>query len=236
MRGFITRVTILGGGAVLAVAGVLSTAGAAGAATTSVPHTPTAGCQVASINCAEVVNAVSATNDDFNPLADSAMSVIGGPPPAQGDPVFTRQNANLLNGNQDLTFSVVTTVPFFFGDAGYGLTAFDRSHFGGDLIVQNEVTPFGNDQLGLCENIGIKSHAMSLQPCDGRKGEAFILATHGLLGTGTTHAGYSYLISVRQAANLARHDVLIGNDSGFGQVTVGRALNGAHNTQWAALP
>lgn len=235
MRGriIITRVAVLGGGAGLTVAGLLSTAGAAGAATTIVPHTPTPACQVSSAQCFELVNAVAANNDDFTPTSDSATSVIG--PVQQGAPVYTRQNANLLNGNQDFTFSVEGTVPFF-GPGDYNFTNFDRTHWAGRLIVQNEVTPFGNDAAGLCENIGIRSHVATLQPCDGRPGEAFILTSSNVAGTGSSHSGYSYLVSVRKAANLARHDVLLGNDSGFGQVSVGRALNGAHNSQWAALP
>jgi hypothetical protein len=52
--------------------------------------------------------------------------------------------------------------------------------------------------------------------------------------------GYRYIVSVRQANNLARHQLLTADDTGFGRVFVTGGVRHspgvATNQMWSALP
>jgi hypothetical protein len=232
-----TRRIFTGLAGLASLATVVGLAAPAMASSTPPPVKPklsTIACQVTSPTCNEPVVAISQTSGtDFVPADDAALSVV-----SLGR-VFTRPNNALDNGTQDWTFVRVDRVPFFFGSGSYGFTSFDRNHYGGRFVYQLEWTPFGQD-TGRCLNIRSLSHLAYLANCDGRFGEAFIVTTSvpGLNPPGAIN--YVFALSVRQASTLARHQLLTANDTGFGQVTVARAINHspgvATQQMWSTLP
>lgn len=219
------------GAATPALALALAMAPSAGASTQLVPHNSTAACQTQP-GCNEPVVAVSQDGNDFIQSHDAALTVF------PDNTVGTRIRNGLDNGTQDFTFSFVETVPAS-GPGSYGFTTFDNNHYAGQPVVQEEWTPFAQD-TGQCVNIGHTSHLASLQPCGTGKGQAFILTTNVPTLNPPGAPGYRYIVSVRQANNLARHQLLTADDTGFGRVFVTGGVRHspgvATNQMWSALP
>lgn len=231
------RFTRVGFGALagaIALTGALAAAAPAGAATSGgpkiVPHTATFQCQVTP-GCGELVVAIAANNNDFDPASDAAVSVFN------GSQLFTRPNNNVHDGSQDMQLNIVQHVPFF-GDGGLGLTAFDRSTWAGSPIAQNQWTPRGDDNANLCMNFGRVSQAGFLAQCGSgnlHKGQLFIVTNH-VPGAGFSPPGYSFLVSVRQADLLAHHRVVTADSSGFGQLHIARAINQNRGQYYTVVP
>jgi hypothetical protein len=224
-----TVLTTAAGGGLLALALTAAPAGAATSAHAAGPQDATAACQATpGLTCFELRPAVAANNNDFDPQSDAAATVQG--PEAPYTPIFSRINANLDNGLQDMSYIGAGHVPFIPGSFW---TAFDVANYGGDRIVNNQWTPFGRSS-GFCMNVGVKSGNVSLQPCDGRRGEDVIIAPSAP-GVSSGPLGYSFLLTERHAANLQRHGVWTAPDSGFGQIDV-QAGHNTHNQLWTITP
>jgi hypothetical protein len=235
----IIRRAALGAVAAVAVAAPLAAVAApAGAAAQTGPRDSTASCQ-AQPGCNEPVVAVAqggGTAADFTQADDAGLTAQGGTAGAQ---IYTRINNGRDDGSQDWRVNFVGTVPAS-GAGDYGFTAFDNAHYAGAPIVEEQWTPFGNGSADLCANIGVRSHLASLQPCDARKGEAYILTRFGTNLLPPASGAYAYILSVRHAADLSRHQLLTADDSGFGRVSVASGVlhspGAATNQMWSALP
>jgi hypothetical protein len=212
---------------------ILGMTSAAGAATSPpTPKAPTVACQVTSPICNEPVVAIAQTSaNDFDPHSDAALSVVS------GNRVFTRIRNTLDNGTQDWTANVDGFVPNS-GSGDYGFTAFDRLHWGGRPFISEEWTPFGQS-TGLCLNLRYSDKHGVLSPCDGRRGEEFIISSHVPTILPPASSSYKFAISVRHSPNTARHLLLTANEDGFGQVFGGNPVHHspgqASNQMWSAI-
>jgi hypothetical protein len=232
----VKRITLAGLATLASSAAVLGAVAAGPASAGTHPVTPknsTAGCQVTSIDCNEPVVAVSQTSGtDFVQADDAALTAMA------GNVLGTRQNNGVDNGTQDFSLVEVETVPSS-GHGSYGFTNFDRTHWAGQPVDQEEWTPNGTDS-GMCADITRTTHVAVLQPCGTGAGQAFIV-TRNVPGINSpANLAYSFLVNARQVNNLQRHLLATASDTGFGQVTGQRAINhspGAATAQmWSALP
>lgn len=170
------------------------------------------------------------SNNDFDPLSDAALTT-------NGSSVTTRINNSVDNGSQDWTANIDGHVPFF-GSGDYGFTSFDRSHWAGRPYISEEWTPFGQS-TGKCLNLRYSDKTGWLAPCDGRRGEEFIISTQVPTVFPPGAPGYRFAISVRHSPNVARHLLLTANDLGFGIVfganPVHHSAGVATNQMWNAI-
>lgn len=205
--------------------------GGAAPALAAPPPAPTAACQITSPICNEPVVAIAQTSgNDFVPEDDAALT-------AGRSAVSTRINNSVDNGTQDWTANIDGFVPHH-GAGDYNFTAFDRLHWAGRPYISEEWTPFGQS-TGLCLNLRSSDNKGVLSPCDGRKGEEFIISSQVPTVFPPASSDYKFAISVRHSANTARHKLLTANDLGFGQVfganPVHHSPGTATNQMWSAI-
>ncbi len=197
------------------------------------PKAATLACQVTNPNCTEPVAAVAfPSSQNYVPSSDAALTSNGSgswldPDNSQGD------------GSQDWSFNLAGTVPHFFGGGGYGMTAFDRFHYGGDGIYQIEFTPFGQDTGKCLQDLGARqSHRVGTRSCDGGRDQAWIVHYGSLPFIVSPLPPYAYALSVLQSVSAQHHNCLTGHL--FSSTTDSRCANKdqhATDTQrWSAIP